>query len=157
MTAASVGDILAKVNAGLNFSALLLLLVGYGKIRSALRSGEATERAGYIAQHERFMKLAFLTSALFLVSYLTRYYLTGSHAFPGSSLVRTVYLVILVSHMILAVATVPLVLRTLFLAREKRFAKHRGLARWTFPIWLYVSVTGVVVYVLLYHVAPLVQ
>jgi putative membrane protein len=152
-----VGGILAKVNAALNFTALLLLLVGYGKIRSALRSGDAGERAGYIAQHERFMKLAFLTSALFLISYLTRYYLTGSHAFPGSSLVRTVYLIILISHMILAAATVPLVLRTLFLAHQKRFAKHRGIARWTFPIWLYVSVTGVVVYVLLYHVAPLIQ
>jgi putative membrane protein len=136
VTAEVVGGILAKVNAALNFTALLLLLVGYGKIRSALRSGDAGERAGYIAQHERFMKLAFLTSALFLISYLTRYYLTGSHAFPGSSLVRTVYL---------------------FLAHQKRFAKHRGIARWTFPIWLYVSVTGVVVYVLLYHVAPLIQ
>lgn len=157
MTAEVVGDILAKVNAALNFTALILLVIGYLKIRSALRAGDGPERAALIAQHERFMKLAFLTSAIFLVSYLTRFYLTGSHRFPGTSMVRSAYLVILFSHMVLAAATVPLVLRTLFLAHKKRFAKHRGIARWTFPIWLYVSVTGVIVYVLLYHVAPLVQ
>ena len=153
----AIGGVLAPINACLNFLALMLLLIGYRHVRSAKHAPDAVERQRRLAAHERAMKLAFLTSAVFLVSYLTRFYLTGSHRFPGTSLVRVFYLVILFSHMVLAAATVPLVLRTLFLARGKRYGDHRRIARWTFPIWLYVSVTGVVVYVLLYHVAPLVQ
>ena len=95
---------------------------------------------------------AVSASALFLVSYLTRAALTGTHQFAGVGGARTAYLTILFTHMILAVIVVPLALRLLYLARHERFEKHRRLARWTFPIWLYVSVTGLVVYMMLYHV-----
>ena len=97
------------------------------------------------------MQGAFITSAIFLVCYLTRFYLTGAHRFPGTGWLKIVYLTILFSHMVLAVVTVPLVLRTLYLARRARFREHRRIARFTFPVWMYVSVTGVVVYVMLYH------
>jgi putative membrane protein len=100
------------------------------------------------------MVSAFIASTVFLIGYLTRFYLTGTHRFPDVGVWRTIYLVILISHMILAVVTVPLVLRSLFLAYKKRYQEHRRIARWTFPIWMYVSVTGVVVYAMLYHLAP---
>jgi uncharacterized membrane protein YozB (DUF420 family) len=137
---AVIGGVLAKVNAGLNFTSFLLLVAGYVQIRNKK-----------IDLHRKCMKAAFWTSALFLVSYLTRFALTGAHKFPVGGWLKTVYLSILISHMILAVATVPLVLRTLFLASRKRFVEHRKIAKITYPIWLYVSITGVLVYVLLYH------
>ena len=90
-------------------------------------------------------------------SYLTRYALTGTHHLAAGGWVKAAYLTLLFSHMILAAATVPLVLRSLFLAHKKRFAEHRKIVRWTFPIWLYVSITGVVVYVVLYHVVGTVE
>jgi putative membrane protein len=99
------------------------------------------------------MQGAFVTSTIFLVCYLTRVYLTGTHRFPGAGWMKAVYLAILFSHMVLAVVTVPLVLRTLYLARASRFAEHRKIAKFTFPVWMYVSVTGVIVYVMLYHLA----
>jgi len=77
--------------------------------------------------------------------------LNGTHRFPDGGLLRATYLVVLASHTLLAVAALPLVLRTLFLALRERFPEHRRIARWTLPVWLYVSVTGVVVYVMLYH------
>ncbi len=120
--------------------------------------------AGYVfikkkrrAAHARCMKLAFLSSVAFLVSYLTRYALSGAHHIDAGGWVKTVYYVILFSHMALAAATVPLVLRTLYLARGERFVEHRRIARVTFPIWTYVSITGVIVYALLYHVVGTVE
>ena len=95
---------------------------------------------------------AVTASGTFLVLYVSRFFLTGTHRFAGPDLARTVYLGILFSHMILAVAVLPLVLRLLFLARHERFAEHRRLARWTFPMWAYVSLTGLLVYLMLYHV-----
>ena len=95
---------------------------------------------------------AVAASGLFLVFYPLRFSLTGTHRFAGEGLARTLYLSILFSHMILAVIIVPLVLRLLYLVWKRRFGAHARLARWTFPLWLYVSVTGLVVYVLLYHV-----
>ena len=83
---------------------------------------------------------------------MIRFSLTGTHRFAGEGLARTVYLVVLFSHMILAVVVVPLVLRLLYLAFKDRFDEHRRLARWTFPVWMYVSVTGIVVYLMLYQV-----
>jgi putative membrane protein len=80
--------------------------------------------------------------------------LTGTHRFPGDGALRALYLAVLASHTVLAALAAPLVVRALFLALRERFPEHRRLARWTFPVWAYVSVTGVVVYVLLYHVAP---
>ncbi len=143
MTTIEFGDVLAKVNAGLNSTSTVLLLAGYIFIKRRM-----------ITAHTYCMVGAFVASAVFLIGYLTRFYLTGAHRFPDVGLWRTVYLLILFSHMILAVVTVPLVVRSLFLGYKKRFAEHRKISRWTFPIWLYVSVTGVVVYAMLYHLAP---
>ena len=95
---------------------------------------------------------ALVASSLFLVFYLTRVALTGTHRFAGTGAARSAYLGILLSHMVLAVLLVPLVLRLLWLLRRRRFSAHARLARWTYPIWLYVSVTGIVVYLLLYQV-----
>jgi putative membrane protein len=97
---------------------------------------------------------AVWVSAVFLASYLTRVALTGTHRFPGEGPLRWLYLAILVSHTVLAAAVAPMALRTLFLGARDRLVEHRRLARLTWPIWLYVSVTGVLVYLLLYQVAP---
>jgi putative membrane protein len=102
--------------------------------------------------HRRAMVTALTASALFLVFYLTRVALTGTHDFAGEGTARTVYLAILLSHMVLAVAVVPLVIRLLYLVRHRRYHDHARLARWVFPVWAYVSVTGLIVYLLLYQV-----
>lgn len=141
MDTQAIGDFLAPVNATLNATSTTFLLAGFGFIR-----------ARRIDAHRKAMLGAVSASVLFLVFYVTRYTLTGTHEFAGTGTARTVYLTILFSHMVLAVVVVPLVLRLLFLASKERFTEHRRLARWTYPIWLYVSVTGIVVYVLLYHV-----
>jgi putative membrane protein len=138
----SIVEVLPTANAALNFTSAVLLLNGWIAVRRKR-----------IAVHRFSMQAAFVTSTIFLVSYLTRFYLTGAHRFPGTGALKVIYFVILFTHMILAVATVPLVLRTLFLARAARWAEHRKIARVTFPVWMYVSVTGVVVYVMLYHIA----
>ena len=140
----SVAEILPSVNATLNGTSAVLLFVGYRAIRTKPKN---------VALHRMAMQGAFVTSTIFLVCYLTRFYLTGAHRFPGSGWLKVVYFTILFSHMVLAVLTVPLVLRTLFLARASRFIEHRKIAKITFPVWMYVSVTGVVVYVMLYHLA----
>ena len=98
------------------------------------------------------MLAAFATSTTFLISYLTRVALTGTHVDPHHGIVHVIYLTVLITHMILAVTVVPLVLTALYYAWNASFVKHKKLARVTFPIWVYVSVTGVVVYVMLYHV-----
>lgn len=136
----SIANLLPSINATLNGTSAVLLFVGY----------RAIQRKRVIL-HRRAMQGAFVTSTVFLVCYLTRFYLTGAHHFPGGGWLKVVYLTILFSHMVLAVATVPLVLRTLFLARASRFTEHRKIARFTFPVWMYVSVTGVIVYLMLYH------
>jgi uncharacterized membrane protein YozB (DUF420 family) len=100
------------------------------------------------------MLSAAATSSLFLVSYVTYHAHVGSVRFPGIGPVRVVYFTILISHTILAVAIVPMVLRTLYLGLKRRDEPHRRLARWTFPLWLYVSVTGVVIYTMLYQLYP---
>jgi uncharacterized membrane protein YozB (DUF420 family) len=135
-------DVLPSINATLNGTSAVLLFVGYRAIRTK-----------QVPLHRFAMQGAFVTSTIFLVCYLTRFYLTGAHRFQGDGWLKVLYLTILFSHMVLAVATVPLVLRTLFLARASRFVEHRKIAKITFPVWMYVSVTGVIVYVMLYHVA----
>jgi len=132
--------ILPTVNAVLNATAALALLGGYAAIRR--------RRVGI---HRACMLTAFAVSTLFLVSYVTYHYQVGSRPFGGTGWVRLAYFAILLSHTILAVAIVPLVLTTLYRALTAQFTRHAGLARWTFPLWLYVSVTGVVVYWMLYH------
>jgi putative membrane protein len=139
--AAGLGDLLAPLNAGLNLTSTVCLLAGYVFVRRR-----------QLHRHRRAMLGALAASALFLVFYVTRFSLTGTHRFAGEGLARTAYLAILFSHMVLAVVVLPLVLRLLWLVRRRRFRDHARLARWTYPIWLYVSVTGIVVYLMLYQV-----
>lgn len=135
-----LGATLAAVNATLNGSAAVLLFSGWLAIR--------TERRRL---HGWLMGSAFVVSTVFLICYLIRIYVSGAHRYPGSGAWKTIYFSILISHMILAVLTPPLAIRTIYLAAKKRFTEHRRLVRFTLPVWLYVSVTGVLVYVLLYH------
>jgi uncharacterized membrane protein YozB (DUF420 family) len=143
MTSQEFGDALAPINALLNSTSTVLLIAGYVAVRRKK-----------VMVHRNCMVGAFVASSVFLAGYLTRFALTGAHSFPPLGWVRVAYLTILFSHMALAVATVPLVFRTLFLAYKKRFDAHRKIAKITYPIWLYVSFTGVVVYLMLYQLAP---
>lgn len=131
---------LPTVNATLNATAAVLLVAGYILIRRRR-----------IAAHRRVMLTAFAVSVVFLICYLIYHAQVGSVHFPGTGPVRTVYFTILITHTILAACVPVLAIITLNRALKARFDKHRQIARWTFPIWLYVSVTGVVVYVMLYH------
>jgi uncharacterized membrane protein YozB (DUF420 family) len=141
MDRAQVGDTLALLNATLNATSAVALAAGWLFVR-----------ARRIRLHRAAMLTALTASAVFLVFYLTRVGFTGTHRFAGEGAAKVAYLSILFSHMVLAVAVVPLVLRLLWLVRHRRFRDHARLARWTFPIWAYVSVTGLVVYLLLYQV-----
>jgi uncharacterized membrane protein YozB (DUF420 family) len=141
LSAAELGDLIARVNAGLNFTSFALLVAGLVFIRRR-----------ELHRHRRAMTAAIWASSLFLVFYLTRVAITGTHRFAGTGAAKVAYLSILLSHMVLAVVLVPLALRLLYLVRHRRFHEHARWARWTYPIWLYVSVTGIVVYLLLYQV-----
>ena len=141
MDLSRLGDTLAAVNATLNAVSAVALFTGLYFIR---------RRDAH--RHRLAMRAAVTASALFLVFYVTRVLLTGTHEFAGTGAARTVYLGILFSHMVLAVVVVPLVLRLLYLAGRRRFHEHARMARWTFPIWAYVSLTGLAVYLLLYQV-----
>lgn len=134
---------LPTVNALLNTLSGTLLTIGYVLIRR--RKIEA---------HKNCMLAAFAVSALFLVCYLVYHYHAGSKTFPGQGWIRPVYYTILISHIILAFFIVPLALRTLYLAWKKRFPEHRRIAKITFPIWMYVSITGVIIYLMLYQLQP---
>lgn len=134
---------LPAVNAGLNGMATVLLTVGYVCIR---RKKMAAHRAAMLA--------AFAVSVAFLASYLTYHLQMAPTRFAGTGFIRPVYFAMLISHILLAMAIVPLVPITLALALRGRFERHRAWARWTFPIWYYVSVTGVLVYFLLYRWFP---
>ena len=131
---------LPTVNAALNGIAATLLAAGYVCIRR-----------GRIDLHRRCMLAAFATSALFLVSYVAYHAQAGSRPFTGEGAVRAVYFTVLVSHIVLAAAILPLAIVTLRRGLRRDDARHVALARWTLPIWLYVSVTGVVVYWMLYR------
>ena len=131
---------LPALNATLNAIAAILLVIGYVLIRR-----------GRIRQHRMVMLAAFTMSALFLVSYLVYHANAGSRPFTGQGPLRLLYFVILISHVILAAAILPLALITLSHGLRARFERHVPIARWTLPIWLYVSVTGVIVYVMLYR------
>ena len=131
---------LPGVNATLNAVSAVLLSIGYVLIRT-----------GRIAQHRACMLAACGTSTLFLASYVVYHFHVGSVAFTGQGPIRTVYFTVLVTHIVLAALILPLALVTLLRALRERFAAHAAIARWTLPIWLYVSVTGVVVYWMLYR------
>jgi uncharacterized membrane protein YozB (DUF420 family) len=132
--------ILPSVNAVLNATAAVLLIWGYTLIRRRR-----------IAQHRKVMQTAFVVSCLFLVCYLVYHYQVGSVRFPKTGAIKILYLSILGTHTILAAAVPVLAIITLRRGLSARYDKHRRIARWTLPIWLYVSVTGVVVYLMLYH------
>lgn len=138
----SISD-LPAVNAIMNGTSALLLLAGYLCIRRRI-----------ITAHKACMGAAFGTSTVFLISYLTYHYHHGTTRFVGQGWVRPVYFTILISHTILAALVVPLALTTLGRAWKGQFDKHVRVARWTLPIWLYVSITGVVVYWMLYRWYP---
>ena len=129
---------LPALNAVLNSLCAVALLLGYRYIRT-----------GKIIQHRNSMFAAFLFSALFLVSYITNHALHGDDRFQGHGFIRPFYFVLLVSHIILSMVALPMILITFFFSLTGRFTFHRSIARYTFPIWLYVSVTGVVVYAML--------
>ncbi len=131
---------LPAVNATLNGTAALLLAAGYGLIR-----------AGRHTAHKRCMLGALAASVLFLVSYVTYHANIGSRPFPGTGAIRIVYFTILITHVVLAVAIVPLALMTATRGLRSQFDRHVRIARWTLPLWMYVSVTGVVIYVMLYR------
>ncbi len=131
---------LPHLNALLNAASALLLLAGYYFIRQRR-----------VTAHRRCMVAALGSSGLFLVSYLIYHFSVGSVRFQGTGWIRPVYFAVLVSHTVLATAIVPLVLLTVVRALRQRFDKHRAIARWTLPLWLYVSATGVVVYWMLYQ------
>lgn len=133
-------SLLPAVNATLNSIATVLLVLGFILIRMGRRGA-----------HRAVMLSAFGCSALFLVSYLLYHYQVGSVRFQGQGTIRTVYFAILLSHTVLAAAVPFLAGRTLYLALRDRLTEHRRLARITLPIWLYVSITGVVIYLMLYQ------
>jgi uncharacterized membrane protein YozB (DUF420 family) len=131
------------INAALNLTCFVFLVLG----RVAIARGD-------VALHRRRMLTAFTAAAIFLVSYVIRFATTGAHRYPGDGWDRTVYLITLFSHMTLAVVLVPLVIGALRRALRGDFEAHKRLVRFTWPIWVYVSVTGVLVYLMLYHLAP---
>ncbi|HEY1553468.1 MAG TPA: DUF420 domain-containing protein [Kofleriaceae bacterium] len=131
------------LNASLNFTCFVLLVAG----RVAIARGDR-------ALHRKRMLAAFTVSVIFLVSYVIRFATTGRHDYPGHGWDRVLYLLILVTHMTLAVVLVPLVVAALRRALRGDFAAHRRMVRFTWPVWMYVSVTGVIVYLMLYHLAP---
>ena len=135
----TVGD-LPLLNAILNASSGILLFVGHRFIKKGRRD-----------LHKRTMLAVFVTSSLFLLSYLTYHYIHGSEHFQGQGVVRPIYFLILGSHTILAAAIVPLALITVTRGLNGKYPQHKKIARWTYPIWLYVSVTGVVIYLMLYQ------
>ncbi len=130
---------LPAVNATLNGTSAVFLLTGYFMIRS-----------GKVLAHKACMLTAFVCSTVFLGGYLYYHFTIGLVRFGGEGWVRPVYFTILTTHTILAIVIVPLVIIALYRALTDQFARHRAIARWTFPLWLYVSVTGVIVYWLLY-------
>jgi uncharacterized membrane protein YozB (DUF420 family) len=128
------------INASLNGTSAVLLVTAHNMIKR-----------DRMALHRALMLTAVATSTLFLVSYLYYHYHVGSVHFPGQGWPKRIYFTILISHTILAPAIVPLVIITLTRALRERFDRHRAIARWTYPLWLYVSVTGVVIYFMLYR------
>jgi uncharacterized membrane protein YozB (DUF420 family) len=134
---------LPTLNACLNGTSAVFLALGYFFIKRKK-----------IEAHRKCMVAAFITSTIFLASYLIYHFNAGRTTFQGPAAVRSVYLVILATHTVLAVVIVPLILLTLHRAIKQRFELHKRIARWTWPLWMYVSVTGVVIYFMLYHLYP---
>lgn len=137
-TAGEWVNALPYVNATLNGTSALCLILGYVAIRKGQRE-----------KHMRLMRLAFVSSALFLVSYIVYHHFHGDTRFVAQGLIRPVYFFTLISHIVLSIITLPMVFTTFYFALTQQFDKHRRLAKWTYPLWLYVSVTGVLIVVFL--------
>lgn len=135
-----IGHVLATWNAGLNATSLGFLLLGKWAIQ--------TRR---VSLHRRCMLSAFAVSALFLICYLLRVALTGTHRFPGHGIYKIIYFAVLFSHMLCAALTPILSIRAIYLAQKNRFLEHRKIVRFAWPLWVYVSGTGILVYAMLYH------
>jgi putative membrane protein len=135
--------ILPHLNATLNATSAILLIAGYCFIKR-----------GRVVAHRRCQLSAVTASVLFLISYLVYHYHHGATRFPGQGIVRPIYFTILTTHTVLAVVIVPFVIVTILRAKRGDFVRHKAIARWTLPMWLYVSITGVVVYLMLYHLYP---
>lgn len=134
---------LPLINACLNFLSATLLVCGYVAIKKKNKE-----------VHKNFMIAAFCTSALFLTSYLYYHFTAGHLLFQGQGSVKTIYFIILIPHILLAMVMLPMILMTFFFIFRGQVVAHRKIARWTFPIWLYVSITGVVLYVYMYQLYP---
>jgi len=128
------------IDATMNGTSAVLLLIGRGYIKR-----------GQMAAHRAVMLAALVSSSIFLSCYLYYHFHVGSVHFQGQGIWRPIYFTILISHVILAAVIVPMIIITLSRGLRERFDRHRAIARWTFPLWMYVSVTGVIVYVMLYH------
>jgi len=133
-------SILPGINATLNACSTILLVLGFIAIKKKR-----------VEAHKKFMGSAFIFSTVFLTTYLYYHYHVGHTAFPGSGLIKTIYLIILIPHIILAAVMVPMILMTFYFALSGKFDSHKKIARWTLPIWLYVSFTGIIIYFMLYH------
>lgn len=133
-----VVEALPLVNAILNSLSASFLVVGIIHIKNKRKES-----------HERMMKLAFVSSALFLISYIAYHYFHGDSKFLGQGWIRPVYFFVLISHIVLSIIALPMVLFTFFMAWKKNWTTHKKIAKWTFPIWLYVSVTGVLIFLFL--------
>ena len=129
---------LPALNAFLNSMSTTLIIAGFVAIK---------KKKFFL--HMRFMLTAFIASALFLISYLVYHHFVGHTPFPGEGFIRPVYFTILISHIILSATVVPLVLTSYYFAFAGKFATHRKISKWTFPVWLYVSVTGVIIFFML--------
>jgi uncharacterized membrane protein YozB (DUF420 family) len=136
-------EILPHLQATLNLTAVSLMTIGYYYIR---KQNKAAHRACMIA--------ALVVSTLFLVAYIYYHFHVGNVKFAGQGIIRPIYFSILASHILLAALIVPLILVTLRYAFGEKFIKHRRIARWTLPLWLYVSITGIIVYLLAFHFYP---
>lgn len=135
--------VLPHVNAALNALSTILLIIGFVLIRSGRRD-----------VHRKVMLAALAVSAVFLISYLTYHFTAPTFVFPGTGWTRPVYFALLISHVVLATIVTPMVIVTAYRALKGTFDRHKKIARWTIGAWLYVTVTGVVIYVILYHVYP---
>ena len=143
MTIMTIEQVHPAINAALNLTCFVFLVAG----RMAIARGDE-------ALHRKRMLTAFTASSVFLVSYLIRFATTGAHKYPGEGWDKVFYLGVLFSHMILAVVLVPLVIAALRRALKGNFVAHKRIVKLTWPIWMYVSVTGVIVYLMLYHLGP---
>lgn len=130
---------LPGLNAILNSCSAICLVLGFLAIKNKK-----------VETHKKFMGMALIFSTFFLISYLYYHYLVGHTVFPGTGIVKTIYLLILIPHIILAAVMVPLILTTFYFALKGNFTAHKKIARWTLPIWLYVSFTGILIYFMLY-------